>query len=144
MLQSNIQKKYIFILTIVYGVQYTIGEVIQLDKKQELLKNLELELRKGTLVLAVLSQLKNKHYGYSLNESLNEKGLRIDQNTLYPLLRRLDKNGLLESTWEVVEPRPRKYYHLNKLGIELLEELSEIYYENNTTVTRLLKEDTHE
>jgi len=111
------------------------------DKKQELLKNLELELRKGTLVLAVLSQLKQKHYGYSLVESLNNKGLRIDQNTLYPLLRRLDKNGLLESTWEVVEPRPRKYYQLNTLGTELLLDLIKIYNENNETVSLLLKED---
>jgi len=141
MLLSNIQNKITFLLTIVYDIQYTIDEVIPVDKKQELLKNLEMELRKGTLVLAVLSQLKQKHYGYSLVETLNEKGLRIDQNTLYPLLRRLDKNGLLESTWEVVEPRPRKYYQLNILGTELLVELAKIYHENNTTVSRLLKED---
>ena len=87
-----------------------------MPEKQDILKNLELELRKGTLVLAVLSQLKQKHYGYSLVERLNEQGLRIDQNTLYPLLRRLDKNGLLEATWEVVEPRPRKYYQLNHIS----------------------------
>ena len=109
--------------------------------KTELLKNLELELRKGTLVLAVLSQLKQKHYGYSLVESLNEKGLKIDQNTLYPLLRRLDKNGLLEATWELVEPRPRKYYQLNNLGFEVLESLSETYHKSYQTVASLLKEE---
>lgn len=112
-----------------------------MPEKQDLLKNLELELRKGTLVLAVLSQLKQKHYGYSLVESLNDKGLRIDQNTLYPLLRRLDKNGLLEATWEVVDPRPRKYYQLNQLGAEILQELTTIYHENYSTVRRLLKEE---
>jgi DNA-binding PadR family transcriptional regulator len=112
-----------------------------MPEKQDILNNLELELRKGTLVLAVLSQLKQKHYGYSLVESLNDKGLRIDQNTLYPLLRRLDKNGLLESTWEVMDPRPRKYYQLNQLGTEILEELTVIYEDNYETVSRLLKEE---
>lgn len=135
------KKKYILILTIVYAIQYTMIEVMPLNKKEELMRNLELELRKGTLVLAVLSQLKQKHYGYSLVESLNEKGLRIDQNTLYPLLRRLDNNGLLDSTWEVMDPRPRKYYHLNALGTELLAELSTIYQDNYTTINNLLKED---
>ena len=95
-------------LTIVYGIQYTIGEVVIMAEKKDILKNLHQELRKGSLVLGVLSQLQQKHYGYSLVETLNQKGLSIDQNTLYPLLRRLDGQGLLESTWEVVEPRPRK------------------------------------
>jgi len=110
-------------------------------EKTDIIKNLNQELRKGTLVLAVLSQLKHKHYGYSLVESLNEKGLKIDQNTLYPLLRRLDKQGILESTWEIVEPRPRKYYQLNKNGLDILEELSKSYEENYITISTLLKED---
>lgn len=109
--------------------------------KDELIRNLEQELRKGTLVLAVLSQLRDKHYGYSLVETLNNKGLTIDQNTLYPLLRRLDKNGILESTWEMVEPRPRKYYQLNDFGIDILEELKTIYYDQHQTVDDLLKEE---
>ena len=109
--------------------------------KNELIKNLELEMRKGTLVLAVLSQLKQKHYGYSLVETLNNKGLRIDQNTLYPLLRRLDTYGLLESTWEVMEPRPRKYYQLSQIGFEVLEELIAIFTSHNDTILSLLKED---
>ncbi len=112
-----------------------------MPEKKEIIKNLKLELRKGTLVLAVLSQLREKHYGYSLVESLNNKGLVIDQNTLYPLLRRLDKQGLLDSTWEVVEPRPRKYYQLNKVGSEVLQELSNTYQENFITISKLLKED---
>lgn len=109
--------------------------------KTDLLKNLEAELRKGTLVLAVLSQLKQKHYGYSLVESLNAKGLRIDQNTLYPLLRRLDKYELLTSTWEVMDPRPRKYYQLSDLGHDVLDELTTIYNRNHETVSQLLKEE---
>lgn len=112
-----------------------------MQDKHEIIKNLNQELRKGTLVLAVLSQLKEKHYGYSLVESLNKKGLRIEQNTLYPLLRRLDKQGLLESTWEVVEPRPRKYYQLNNTGKEILLELSNTYKDNYQTIISLLKEE---
>ncbi|MBN2605185.1 MAG: PadR family transcriptional regulator [Bacilli bacterium] len=110
-------------------------------EKEEILKNLRLELRKGTLVLAVLSQLKTKHYGYSLAETMLTKGLEIDQNTLYPLLRRLDTQGLLDSTWEVVEPRPRKYYQLSKNGIMILNELSTEFETNYQTINKLLKED---
>lgn len=109
--------------------------------KSEIIKNLKLELRKGTLVLAVLSQLKQKHYGYSLVETLNDKELSIDQNTLYPLLRRLDNQGILNSTWEVIEPRPRKYYQLNEMGNEILQELSEEYMNNHQVIYNLLKEE---
>jgi DNA-binding PadR family transcriptional regulator len=112
-----------------------------MPEKAEILKNLNLELRKGTLVLAVLSQLKQKHYGYSLVETLNAKGLKIDQNTLYPLLRRLDKQGILDSTWEVVDPRPRKYYQLNSTGLEILHQLSKDYNENYQVISTMLKED---
>ncbi len=111
-----------------------------MPKKEDLLKNLRQELRKGTLVIAVLSQLVEKHYGYSLVETLNNKGLVIDQNTLYPLLRRLDGNGLLESTWEVVEPRPRKYYQLSEFGKEILIELKKDIEHNFKTITSMLKE----
>ena len=108
---------------------------------RDIFENLKQEMRKGTLVLAVLSQLKNKHYGYSLVETLNQQGLEIDQNTLYPLLRRLDKQGLLESTWEVVEPRPRKYYHLSKKGIETYHILKEEYMSYNDVISEMLKEE---
>ena len=111
-----------------------------MNEKSDILKNLVSELRKGVLVLAVLSQLKQKHYGYSLVETLNEKGLRIDQNTLYPLLRRLDKQGLISSTWEMVEPRPRKYYQLNDFGIEIANELITLYQETHTVINTMLKE----
>ncbi len=109
--------------------------------KDEILKNLRLELRKGSLVLAVLSQLKDKHYGYSLVETLKSKGLDIEQNTLYPLLRRLDNQGLLESTWEVTEPRPRKYYELSSNGKLILNELSNDFIKNYNTISKMLKEE---
>ncbi len=112
-----------------------------MENKTEIIKNLNLEFRKGTLVIAVLSQLKDKHYGYSLVETLNKKGLKIDQNTLYPLLRRLDKQGLLEATWEVVEPRPRKYYHLSDDGIDVLHELKSNFEDNYKIVKAMLEEE---
>ncbi len=109
--------------------------------KEEILKNLRLELRKGSLVLAVLSQLKDKHYGYSLVETLKSKGLDIEQNTLYPLLRRLNSQELLVSTWEVTEPRPRKYYELSKNGKIILKELSMDFIYNYEIINKMLKED---
>ena len=75
-----------------------------------MLTNLELELRRGTLVLSVLSQLAQPRYGYSLVQGLESKRVSIDPNTLYPLLRRLEKQGLLYSEWETGGPKPRKYY----------------------------------
>ena len=110
--------------------------------KANILKNLKNELRKGNLVLAVLSQLRKKHYGYSLVETLNSKNLNIDQNTLYPLLRRLDSQGLLNSTWEIVEPRPRKYYELSDFGKEILDQLKAEFENNYIVLNSMLKEES--
>ena len=107
----------------------------------EIIKNLTLELRKGTLVLAVLSQLNQKHYGYSLVETLNGHGLKIDQNTLYPLLRRLDKQGLLDATWDVSETRPRKYYQLSDLGEKVYLELQKTYINNHQVLMNMMEEE---
>ena len=114
---------------------------MEMIEKDMIIKNLKNELRKGNLVLAVLSQLKEKHYGYSLVESLNKKNLKIDQNTLYPLLRRLDSQGLLSSTWEVTEPRPRKYYEISYTGKEVLSELIVEFENNYQVLSRMLKEE---
>lgn len=86
----------------------------------EIINNLILELRRGTLMLSVLSQLRERQYGYSLKERLAEQGMDIDQGTLYPLLRRLEKQGLLSSEWDVSETRPRRYYVLSASGQEVL------------------------
>jgi DNA-binding PadR family transcriptional regulator len=81
------------------------------------------ELRRGTLVLSVLSQLTERKYGYALVQSLAEQGLEVDQSTLYPLMRRLEKQNLLDSDWTLEEARPRRYYVLSKTGKELLKDL---------------------
>jgi len=92
--------------------------------QSEQTQNLINELRRGTLVLAVLSRLDEPRYGYSLKQRLAEGGLDVEQGTLYPLLRRLEKQGLLDSEWSVETSRPRRYYLLNQAGRETLDTLA--------------------
>jgi DNA-binding PadR family transcriptional regulator len=87
------------------------------------MENLILEMRRGVIVLAVLSQCNQEQYGYSLMKSLSEKGLEIDQGTLYPLLRRLETQGLLNSSWRLEDARPRRYYVISTEGKEILPRL---------------------
>jgi DNA-binding PadR family transcriptional regulator len=84
------------------------------------LDNLIQELRRGQIVLAVLCQLQEELYGYSILKTLSEKGLEVDQGTLYPLLRRLETQGLLESKWRIEEARPRRYYVISEEGKKIL------------------------
>ena len=74
------------------------------------------ELRRGVIVLAVLAELQAEQYGYSILKLLADQGLEIDQGTLYPLLRRLESQGLLESDWKIEEARPRRYYRISPAG----------------------------
>jgi DNA-binding PadR family transcriptional regulator len=87
-------------------------------------ESLLLELRRGVLVLGVLSQLKKAAYGYALKRSLVTLGLEIDEGTLYPLLRRLEAQGLLASEWAIEESRPRRYYRISPKGEKLLRSLT--------------------
>jgi DNA-binding PadR family transcriptional regulator len=89
----------------------------------ESLENVVLELRRGVIVLAALSQLGTEQYGYSLLKQLADLGLEVDQGTLYPLLRRLEAQGLLESVWKLEEARPRRYYVISAEGKKLLPKL---------------------
>lgn len=91
--------------------------------KSDTVTNLMMELRRGVLVLGVLSQLDEPKYGYALVQSLQEKGMPVDAGTLYPLLRRLEKQELLRSNWEVGNSKPRKYYVLSDEGKEVYEKL---------------------
>lgn len=91
----------------------------------EQLQNTILELRRGVIVLAVLSQLGEEQYGYSLLKRLSDQGLEVDQGTLYPLLRRLEAQGLLTSIWKLEEARPRRYYIISPEGRQLLPRLKE-------------------
>jgi DNA-binding PadR family transcriptional regulator len=104
----------------------------------DLTQNLISELRRGTLVLSVLSQLDEERYGYSLAQRLAERGLDIDQGTLYPLLRRLEEQGLLDSEWSVEGSRPRRYYQLNDAGRAALEMLKNEWTDLVAVVDQLL------
>lgn len=90
-----------------------------------IIENLLIELRRGTQILAVLSQLTKTQYGYSLLQTLESKHIAIEAGTLYPLLRRLESQGLLQSEWDTQEARPRKYYQLSEDGKALLKQLKQ-------------------
>jgi DNA-binding PadR family transcriptional regulator len=104
----------------------------------EIRTKLTQELRRGVLVLATLSQLKEAKYGYELMSDMAERGLEIEQGTLYPLLRRLEAQGLLQSEWNVDGSRPRRYYQINSTGLQLLEMLKTSWREQATIMETLL------
>ncbi len=112
-----------------------------MSKKEEVLSGLLLELRRGTIVLSVLCQLSAPTYGYSLVQDFNDNNVPIEANTLYPLLRRLEKQGLLKSEWETSGTKPRKYYMLTDLGTEVYQELKEYWNNMVDNMNRLMKED---
>ncbi|WP_448809277.1 PadR family transcriptional regulator [Agromyces bauzanensis] len=95
------------------------------------------ELRRGTVVLACLVRLRTADYGYALLESLNAIGITVDANTLYPLLRRLEKQGLLSSAWNTEEARPRKFYRTSPAGEALAVELIADWHRIDDALTRL-------
>jgi len=98
------------------------------------------ELRRGTVVLACLLVLRTPEYGYRLLEDLQAAGIDVDANTLYPLLRRLEKQGLLSSDWNTDEPRPRKYYTTSSVGHRVAKALSADWAHLNTSLGSLMEE----
>jgi len=111
-----------------------------MEDRKEIMENLASELRRGTLILSVLSQLDEPRYGYALVQRLEKKGIAIDPNTLYPLLRRLEKQGLLVSEWEVTEAKPRKYYRRTEYGNDIFRQLKEQWKSLSTNMEQLLEE----
>lgn len=99
------------------------GMVKKTKTNTDIAEKLVQELRRGTVVLAVFSQLHQEHYGYSLRQELAERGFDINEGTLYPMLRRLETQGLLQSRWEVGDGRPRRYYSLSPQGKTLFLDL---------------------
>lgn len=102
-------------------------------------KKLKLELRRGVLILAVLAELREEHYGYSLRKNLVAKGLDIDEGTLYPLVRRLEKQGLLESEWREEGNRKKRFYQLSEVGKSTLKQLREDWQQVETALNTILK-----
>ncbi len=110
-------------------------------EKEEVLAGLLQELKRGTIVLSVLSQLQKPMYGYNLVTLLAESGMPVETNTLYPLLRRLEGQGMLTSEWDVGEGKPRKYYVITKDGKEVYQALRRQWEKNAACMQELLKED---
>lgn len=104
---------------------------------QETVANMQLELRRGAIILCVLSQLTAPKYGYALAESLEDKGIKIEPGTLYPLLRRLEKQELLSSEWETSGTKPRKYYVLSPNGYEVYRLLLNDWDDLQETINKL-------
>ena len=103
---------------------------------------LVLELRRGTLILLVLSQLRSPMYGYSLVKKLNDHQIPMDANTLYPLMRRLEGQGLLKSQWDTGEAKPRKYYQITEDGLAVLEKTKEYWSTFSANVDAVLEGET--
>jgi PadR family transcriptional regulator PadR len=104
----------------------------------ERFENLRLELRRGCLSLAVLSQLKTERYGYTLRKALNDQGMEIDEGTLYPLLRRLESHGLLTSEWREEEKRNKRFYRLSAEGKQVLKQLAAEWQSINKSLNGIL------
>ena len=102
-------------------------------------ENLRLELRRGSLVLAVLAQLRTEQYGYTLRKSLADRGMAIDEGTLYPLLRRLESQGLLMSEWREEEKRNKRFYRLSPDGEEMLGQLLQEWKNIDSSLSEIVK-----
>jgi PadR family transcriptional regulator PadR len=103
-----------------------------------LFDNLRLELRRGCLIVAVLAQLRVEHYGYTLRKALADHGLVIDEGTLYPLLRRLESQGLLMSEWREEDKRNKRFYRLSANGKAILKELMAEWQDLNLSLNKIL------
>ena len=111
-----------------------------LEIQNELFDSLRLELRRGCLILAVLAQLRVEHYGYTLRKALADEGLAIEESTLYPLLRRLETQGLLTSEWREEEKRNKRFYRLSPEGETILKQLLEEWESINASLGKILQE----
>jgi PadR family transcriptional regulator PadR len=105
-----------------------------------LLENLRLELRRGCLVLGVLGQLREEQYGYTLKRALADMDLAVDEGTLYPLLRRLESQGLLVSEWREQDKRQKRFYQLSDEGRRILGQLSTEWRRLNAALDRILED----
>src|SRR5262245_65764529 len=111
---------------------------MRVDGKPERFESLRLELRRGCLTVAVLAQLRAEHYGYTLRKALVDRGLEIDEGTLYPLLRRLETQGLLVSEWREEDKRNKRFYRLSSDGKVILKQLLAEWHSINQSLNGIL------
>ena len=124
---------------ILYSVQYVAHRM-----SDDRFENLRLELRRGCLTLAVLAELRNEQYGYTLRKALADRGMAIDEGTLYPLLRRLENQGLLASQWREEDKRNKRFYQLSAEGESILERLLAEWRSINESLNGIVKEREYE
>jgi PadR family transcriptional regulator PadR len=116
-------KKYLTFYTVYRTVCSAQWVMHSMTIEPNLFENIRMELRRGSLVLAVLAQLRTEQYGYTLRKALAEHGMAIDEGTLYPLLRRLESQGLLVSEWREEDKRNKRFYVLSAEGKTILKQL---------------------
>jgi PadR family transcriptional regulator PadR len=115
---------------------------METNSESSLFESLRLELRRGCLIVAVLGQLRVEHYGYTLRKALADEGLAIEESTLYPLLRRLETQGLLTSQWREEEKRNKRFYRLSSEGEAILTQLLVEWNGINESLHKILKDET--
>ncbi len=112
---------------------------VDITMNPEVLENLQLELRRGCLIIAVLAELRREQYGYTLRKSLADNGIAIDEGTLYPLLRRLETQGLLASEWREQDKRNKRFYRLSPQGELILAQLLTDWEAMSSSLEAILK-----
>ena len=104
----------------------------------DIFETLRQELRRGSLILAVLGQLRAEHYGYTLRKALSDAGVEIDEGALYPMLRRLEAQGLLTSEWREEEKRKKRFYRLSPMGEAMLSALADEWRGISASLDKIL------
>lgn len=112
--------------------------------QEDILISMQQELRRGTLVLCVLKMLEKPMYGYSLIGQMGEMGIKLEANTLYPLMRRLEGQGLLKSEWETSGTKPRKYYQITEEGKAVCARMEQAWRETVINMESFLKREDEE
>lgn len=139
-MRPPLHERFIFLLT-TFTICHTVCAVHYMSNgtaSPEVFENLRLELRRGCLTLAVLTQLRTERYGYTLRKALADDGLEIDEGTLYPLLRRLESQGLLVSQWREEDKRNKRFYKLSAAGEQILGKLMGEWQRINTSLNKIL------
>ena len=108
------------------------------NSSHDLFENLRLELRRGSLILAVMASLQTEQYGYTLRKALTDHGMPIDEGTLYPLLRRLETQGLLVSEWREQDKRNKRFYRLSEDGKAIFKQLLAEWQSMNSSLNGIL------
>lgn len=140
---AGLQKKRKKVLNNLYYVSHSVWRILceepYMTLDGNIFENLRMELRRGSLVLAVLTQLRSEQYGYTLRKALVEHGMEIDEGTLYPLLRRLESQGLLVSEWREEEKRNKRFYKLSSDGKAILKQLLAEWKSIDASLNGILK-----